>query len=63
MTERRLSVLVNGRFLTQPLTGVQRYGLEIVRQLEKNFALARNACGIGPIHPEFRRKREMAYAT
>ncbi len=40
MTERRLSVLVNGRFLTQPLTGVQRYGLEIVRHLEKNFALA-----------------------
>jgi glycosyltransferase involved in cell wall biosynthesis len=29
---------INGRFLTQPVTGVQRYGLEVVRALDRHLA-------------------------
>src|SRR5688500_2359466 len=29
---------INGRFLTQPITGVQRYALEVVRALDKHLA-------------------------
>ena len=28
-------IYINGRFLTQNLTGVQRYAIEIVKQLDK----------------------------
>ena len=28
-------ILINGRFLTQPITGVQRYALEIVREFDR----------------------------
>lgn len=31
-------IIVNARFLTQPLTGVQRYGIEISRQLKKLYS-------------------------
>jgi glycosyltransferase involved in cell wall biosynthesis len=30
-----MSIVLNSRFLTQPITGVQRYGIEIARELKK----------------------------
>jgi glycosyltransferase involved in cell wall biosynthesis len=33
-----MSVEINGRFLTQPITGVQRYASEIVRALDRHLA-------------------------
>lgn len=30
-------VVINGRFLTNPLTGVQRYALEVTRRLPNTF--------------------------
>jgi glycosyltransferase involved in cell wall biosynthesis len=34
----RRTWIINGRFLTQPATGVQRYGLETVRALDRHLA-------------------------
>jgi glycosyltransferase involved in cell wall biosynthesis len=34
----RRTWIINGRFLTQPATGVQRYGLEVVRALDRLLA-------------------------
>jgi glycosyltransferase involved in cell wall biosynthesis len=34
----RRTWIINGRFLTQPATGVQRYGLEVVRALDRHLA-------------------------
>jgi len=40
-------VVVDGRFLAQPLTGVQRYAREVVRALDRR--LAAGAEGLGPV--------------
>ena len=29
-----MNLYINGRFLTQKITGVQRYAIEVVKQLE-----------------------------
>ena len=29
------TIYINGRFLTQKITGVQRYAIEVVKQLDK----------------------------
>src|SRR5687767_7299190 len=34
----RRTWIINGRFLAQPATGVQRYGLEVVRALDRHLA-------------------------
>jgi glycosyltransferase involved in cell wall biosynthesis len=31
-----MTIYINGRFLTKPITGVQRYAIEIVKQFDKN---------------------------
>lgn len=40
------SLLVNGRFLTQPVTGVQRYCIELMRQLDALTGESPRASGI-----------------
>src|SRR5215831_14268938 len=32
-----MKITINGRFLTQPITGVQRYGIEIIKALDILF--------------------------
>jgi glycosyltransferase involved in cell wall biosynthesis len=43
MDKKKLKIYINGRFLTQPITGVQRYSLELLKAIDelidKNFNL------------------------
>ena len=34
MTEKRIALAINGRFLAQPISGVQRYGRELIQALD-----------------------------
>ena len=45
MANRRRTVFINGRFLTQPISGVQRYAGEIVAQLDARVGAGRAATG------------------
>ncbi len=51
-------MFVNARFLTQPLTGVQRYGIEISRALKKNGATIRFVAPRNIIHHEIAEELE-----
>lgn len=44
------NIVVNGRFVTQPLTGVQRYALEVTRRLPGSIWVI----APGPIAPEYK---------
>lgn len=39
-----MEILINGRFLTQPVTGVQRYAREILKKIDENIAINHNVC-------------------
>jgi len=52
----RISILINGRFLSQPATGVQRYALEIVRGWDRmlvNGEIDRQRYQLEIISPKF----------
>ena len=34
MTGKRIALAINGRFLAQPISGVQRYGRELIQALD-----------------------------
>ena len=34
MTRKRIALAINGRFLAQPISGVQRYGRELIQALD-----------------------------
>jgi len=52
-------LFVNARFLTQPLTGVQRYGIEISRALKKNDATIRFVAPRNIIHHKIAEELEV----
>ena len=59
--EWRLEYAINGRFLTQPLTGVQRYATEVVRALD--FLIAERRGGAEILTPRLEKAPRYAAIT
>src|SRR4051812_40519713 len=47
-----MKIVVNARFLTQPLSGVQRYGIECSRQIKKLYHEITFVCPQNVIHQD-----------
>ncbi|MDB2649803.1 glycosyltransferase family 4 protein [Porticoccaceae bacterium] len=52
-------IIVNARFLTQKITGVQRYAIELCRQLKKNHTSLRFVAPRNVIHEELANELEV----